>query len=393
MISFTRRHHHFTPLGLLLLLAWPLPAARAQDSALVGPSASGGTLVPTGQLVRPVGQVIAFSGRPVDLVLSANGKFLYVKDNTGLLVLDAVAWKELQRLSFTDKQGGSMHGLVLSHDGKRLYATTAHNILFEADVAADGRLTWARKITLAGPEGKGASHATGIVLSKDGNRAFVCLSRNNSLGIIDLVAGKLLEEIPVGIAPFAVLLSADEKIGYVSNWGGRRPKPGERTALSSGTPTLVDSRGVATSGTVCRVDLTNRKMLEQVETGLHPAGLVLSGDGKTLFVANANSDTVSLLAADKLHVLQSLTVRPDPALPFGSAPNALALARDGKTLFVANGGNNAVAVVGLKEKRASLDGFIPSGWYPGAVICDDKYLYIANVKGDGSRSRLPGKPG
>jgi DNA-binding beta-propeller fold protein YncE len=390
MITRSRRHRHLTPLVLLLSL---LRSAGAQDSALVGPSAGGGTLVPTGQLVRPAGQFLAFSGRPVDLVLSADSKYLYVKDNTGLLVLDAVAWKELQRLAFTDKKGGSMHGLALGRDGKRLYATTAHNILFEAEIAANGRLTWGRKITLAGPAGKGASHATGIAVSKDGNRAFVCLSRNNSLGIIDLVAGKLLEEIPVGIAPFAVLLSADEQIAYVSNWGGRRPKPGERTALSSATPTVVDSRGVATSGTVCRVDLMKRKMLEQVETGLHPAGLALSGDGKTLFVANANSDTISVLAADKLRVLQSLTVGPDPALPFGSAPNALALARDGKTLFVANGGNNAVAVVGSKEKGVALDGFIPAGWYPGAVVCDDKYLNIANVKGDGSRSRIAEKPG
>jgi DNA-binding beta-propeller fold protein YncE len=393
MITPSRTHRAITFVGVLIGLACLLPAACPQDNAVVGPAAGGGTLVPTGQLVRPAGQVIAYSGRPVDLALSANSKYLYVKDNTGLLVLDAASWKLQQRLPFTNKQGGSIHGLALSRDGKRLYATTAQNILFEAEVAGEGQLTWRRKITLAGPEGKGASHATGIALSKDGKRAFVCLSRNNSLGVVDLDVGKLSSSIPVGVAPYAVQLSADETIAYVSNWGGRRPKPGERTAPSSGTPTLVDSRGIASSGTVCRVDLKTGKMLEQVETGLHPAGLALSGDGKTLFVANANSDTVTLLETDKLRVLQSLPVRPDPALPFGSATNALALAQDGKTLFAANGGNNAVAVLGLREGRASVQGFIPAGWYPGAVVCDGKYLFIANVKGEGSRSKTPGKAG
>src|SRR5262249_31361573 len=65
-----------------------------------------------------------------------------------------------------------------------------------------------------------------------------------------------------------------------------------------------------------------------------------------------------------------------------SASNALALV--GKTLYVANGGNNAIAVVNLTNKQ--IAGFIPVGWYPGAVISDGKNLYIANVKGLGSRT-------
>jgi YVTN family beta-propeller protein len=374
-------------LAALVLLAW---LSVAQDPATVGPSPGGGVLVPTGQIVRPAGESLAYPGRPVDLVLSPDGSRLYAKDNTGVLVVDAVNWKVLQRLAFGDKIGGSLHGIALRRDGKRLYASTAQDRLFEADVDRDGRLEWARKILLSGPGGKGPSHATGIALSKDGKRAYVCLSRNNSLAIVDLESGKLTKEIAVGIAPYAVLLSGAETVAYVSNWGGRRPTPGERTAVSSDTPVIVDARGVAFSGTVCRVDLKEGRTVEQVETGLHPAGMALSADGETLYVANANSDTVSLLRTKKLALVQSLLVRPDPALPFGSATNALALGRDGKTLFAANGGNNAVAVLALdgpKGKPLTLRGFIPAGWYPGAVVCDKKHLYIANVKGEGSRTK------
>jgi DNA-binding beta-propeller fold protein YncE len=374
--------------GVLFFL---LSRSEAQDTERVGP-VKDGTLVPTGQLIRPAGHIVSWQGRPVDLVLSGNGKRLYVKDNTGLLVLDTVAWKILQRLAFPARAGGSMQGLALTRDGRRLYATTAHNLLLEADVGSDGLLKWGRKILLPGPGGKGPVQATGIALGKDGKRAWVCLSRNNSLGVVDLTAGKLLDEIPVGVAPYAVLLSGNEETAWVSNWGGRRPKAGERTALSSDTPTLVDSNGVASSGTVARVDLKQGKMLAEIETGLHPAGMVRSADGRTLYVANANSDTVSILTTQKLRLLQSLLVRPEPALPFGSGTNAVALGRDGRTLYAANGGNNAVAVIGLGgagARQAVLRGFIPAGWYPGAVVCDDKYLYIANVKGEGSRT--PGK--
>src|SRR5207244_2074649 len=105
-----------------------------------------------------------------------------------------------------------------------------------------------------------------------------------------------------------------------------------------------------------------------VPAGLHPSDMELHPDGRTLFVANANSDTVSILDVASGRVRETLSVRPGDGLPFGSAPNALALSRDGRTLFVANGGNNAVAVVRVRTgegERSEVRGFIPAGWYPG----------------------------
>src|SRR5207237_5050535 len=43
--------------------------------------------------------------------------------------------------------------------------------------------------------------------------------------------------------------------------------------------------------------------------------------------------------------------------------------------------------------KPSVRGSIPTGWDPGAVACDDKYLYVANVKGEGSRTLDPKRPG
>jgi DNA-binding beta-propeller fold protein YncE len=386
-------------LGLLLL-----PHLISADNP-VGPVKSGGHLVATGQLVRPAGTVLSFPGRPVDLVLSADGKTLFIKDNAGVQIVDSATMKISQKLAFPqDKGGGSMHGIALSADGKRLFATTSGNTLAEAEVDEKGKKSeavkwkWSRSLTLPGPAGKGASYPTGIALTKDGSRAYVCLSRNNSLAIVDLKKGILDREIAVGIAPYAVLLSADEKSAFVSNWGGRTPTKDDKTALSSGTPVVIDDRGIAKSGTVGRVDLTKYRMVDAIETGLHPAGMVLSKDGKSLFVANANSDTVTLLttsdprAAGQLAIVQNLIVRPEPDLPFGSGTNALCLSPDGKILFAANGGNNAVAQIALDGTAAttmSVKGYIPAGWYPGAVTCDDKTLFIANVKGEGSRQKSP----
>src|SRR5581483_7915330 len=171
------------------------------------------------------------------------------------------------------------------------------------------------QILLPGPEGKGASYPCGLALNAAGTRAYVCLSRNNTLGVVDLVSGTLLSEIPVGVAPFDVALSRDGSQAYVSDWGGRRPKPGEKTAPSAGTETLVDARGVASSGCVSLVDLRKGVETAQIGTGLHPSDIERSADGRTLYVANANSDTVSVLALETQRVIETISVRPDPALP------------------------------------------------------------------------------
>ncbi|MFQ3650565.1 MAG: bifunctional YncE family protein/alkaline phosphatase family protein [Gemmataceae bacterium] len=345
------------------------------------------TLLPTGQLVRPAGDEATFSGRPVDLVLF--DKWLIAKDNRGLVILDRASFKVVQELAFPKgKGGGSMHGLVAYLDkvkaSGRVWASTSGNSIAEAEVDAKGVWAWKRTIDLAGPGGKGASYPTGLAVDGEAKRLWVCLSMNNSLAEVDLETGKLVREIPVGIAPHSVVLTPS--LAFVSNWGGRRPRGLDRTALSAGSQVVIDERGVGASGTVGKVDLKRGRMIGETEVGLHPAGLVL--DRGRLFVACANSDTVVQLNPDTFEVVERLVVRPDPALPFGSATNALAISPDGKTLVAANGGNNALGLIALGDKM-SLRGFIPTGWYPGAVVADAEQVWVANVKGRGSRTLNP----
>src|SRR5260370_20060562 len=163
--------------GLLLLTYWIVQAAVDAVPALegVGPTADGGWIMPTGHKVRSAGEPIAFPGRPVALALSKDGSVLYVKDNMGIRVVGTGDFKIRQELPFPKKDGASMHGLALSHDGKRLYATTAQRHLHEAAIDARGDLKWNRAIWLPGPKILETSHSLGIALTKDGNKAFICL--------------------------------------------------------------------------------------------------------------------------------------------------------------------------------------------------------------------------
>lgn len=351
----------------------------------VGPAAEG-TTVTTGQLVRPIGKTVEFAGRPVDLAVSPDGRTVYAKDNRGLVVIDAAAWTVRQEIGFGDK-GGSMTGLVVSPDGARVWASDADRFVHELAVGADGKLAKAREFTLPGPKGgKDPAHPAGLALTPDGSRLLVCTSRRNQLDLVILADGTVAPPIDVGIAPFDVVVAPDGSRAYVSCWGGRRPAEGDATAPSSGTPVKVDERGIAASGGVAVVDLVKGEMVAWVETGLSASGLCLTPDGRTLYCTNANSDTVSVIDAAAASVKASVVVRPGADLPFGSMPNAATLSPDGGRLYVACAGNNALAVVDLAAPGLPVAGWIPTGWYPGAVVAAGERVYVANIKGVGSRT-------
>src|SRR5207245_3515622 len=84
----------------------------------------------------------------------------------------------------------------------------------------------------------------------------------------------------------------------------------------------------------------------------------------------------------------------------GESPEDVALGEDEKTLYVANAHSNAVAVVALSERarggkndanneevsKSKILGFIPTGQCPSAVAVADGKLFIGNGKGTGFES-------
>jgi YVTN family beta-propeller protein len=358
------------------------PTLREQ----VGPLPDGGQFIPSKQKLRVAGRRLQFSGRPVDLALSPDGRSVFVKNMKNLLVVDAASWTLSQTLNYPSS-GASLHGIAVSKDGSHVYVTGSANELYDWRVATNGIVSFHRTISL--PAG---SDPCGLALSADDTKAYVCLSIKNALAVVNLADGTVSRQIPVGIAPWNVVLSPDGDTAYVSDWGGRFPVGGDLTATSAGTAVVVDTRGVAASGVVSFVNLASGLESAQAPTGLHPSDLALSHDGNSLFVANANSDTVTVIDTRSRTVRETILIRPDPTLPFGSESDGLALSSDGTTLFVASAGNNAVAVVQLPNAHRTnslVQGFFPTDWYPGAVVVDGSFAYVANTKGLGSRNGQP----
>ena len=379
-------------LPVLICVVTSLSAQNVPFRRTVGPQADNTVLVPSNQLISPAGEQIYLPGRPGGLALVRNGKYLLVKNIRSLDLIRLDDRSVVQSLVYPNG-GLSFNGLCVSKDESTVYVSQANNKVLVAGLDKNNNLSWRSPVLLPKPSKGKDPVPGGVVLNQAEDRLLVTLSRNNTLAVIGL-SDSSVTEIPVGMAPYGVILKSDAK-AYVSNWGGRRPDAGEPTYNSSGSQILVNPvNGVASSGSITVVDLDKKAGIRDINVGLHPSAMTFSPDRSLLYVACANSDLITIINTSTDEVAGRISVHKGKDTLFGSAPNELAVSPDGKLLYVANGTENAICII---ETGAPyfIRGWIPAGWYPGAVLTDPAggTLYVANIKGIGSRNKKAGAKG
>jgi YVTN family beta-propeller protein len=364
-------------LSLAAFAAAMMPAIRS--TALIGKQADGSWLVVTQQVLRPWRQQLFIKGRPVDLAFNAGKSKLAILNLAGIELMDEETGAQQQ----IKTRSTSYCGIAFRPNAQELWSSEADmngkGSLFIGTLAADGTLKGEEHITF--PQ---QAFPAGIAFSADGLRAFVALNNRNTVAVVDAASKTMIREIPVGLAPLFVRLSFDGKTLFVSNRGGDAPANGAHKGFSSGTAMATDpTTGSVLNGTVTVVRLDDFSTRE-VTVGRAPTALAMSPDGKAVAVANAHSDSVSLIDT---RTLKTTTVAiPDgPDGLLGSAPVSLAFSGDGQRLYVAAALKNAVVVLQKQGDTFRPAGAMPAGWFPGAIALDrNQDLVVLNVKGDGN---------
>ena len=392
--------------------------------AVVGRIGDNRYYTPANQILTPAGiQVELPDLRPQALALSPDGQRLVTAGKTPeLVVIEPATGKILQRVmlpSDSDKDPApdavsthmlkpdnegqvSFTGLVFSPDGTRIYLANVNGSIKVFGVENGTNVVGLFSISLppANAPDRKPEIPAGIAVTPDGKRLYVCGNLSNRLLELDTSNGRLLRTWDVGVAPYDVVLAGNK--AYVSNWGGRRPDATSLTGPAGrGTFVRVDPvRHIASEGSVSVIDLaaggTAAGRQTEILTGLHASALALTPNGRWLVVANAGSDTLSVLDTRTDRIVETIGMRQNPADLFGAQPNALAFDPSGKKLFVCNGSQNAVAVIDFEPGQSKPRGLIPVGWFPGAIIVASRAsrpsLYVANIKGIGSTKQYqPGE--
>jgi YVTN family beta-propeller protein len=401
-------------LSLLAAVLASCPArSAAPDTETVGHRSTNRTVLPVNQVVTPIGLQVELPGlRPQGLALSPDGKLLVTSGKTSeLIVVDPVTGAIRQRVALPndqlnepqpgvpsanilkpDKDGQlSYTGLVFSPDGRRLFLSNVNGSIKVFTVAPDGTVRASHSIPLPAALAKRRKEEipAGLALSADGTRLYVCGNLSNTLLELDITSGKILRRLDTGVAPYDVKLVGTK--AYVSNWGGRRPQPGDLTGPAGrGTEVRVDPvRHIASEGSVSVIELAPKpgtaNSAEELLTGRHASALAVSPNGRYVVCANAGSDNLSVIDTRTVKVVETVWTKAKPSDLFGASPNALAFDKHGRTLYVANGTQNAVAVIRFDpgDRESRLTGLLPVGWFPGALVFDAprQKLHVANIKG------------
>ena len=195
--------------------------------------------------------------------------------------------------------------------------------------------------------------------------------------IVDPGSDTVISRVPVGMDAYAMALDQTRGYLYVTNWADEAGRGGP----GGGTVSVVDVR-----------DVRHPREIAVAHVGHHPSAIQLSADRSTLFVANTNDDTISIIDVrnpSNPMVFAPESVKPVDGAPVGAHPDAFALSPDGRTLYVALAGLNAIEVRDGRSgaRVAGHPMYIPTGWYPSALAvtgtAQHYKLWVANAKGIG----------
>ena len=333
----------------LLLLSYTHVFAQQKDDVLPAPIG-----LPNGWSLTPVGKSIGLGDLPLNIATSPNNKYIAVTNNgqstQSIQLIDVQSEKRLDSIDIPK----SWMGLKFSADEKYLYASGGNDNRILKYAIKDGKLLLSDSILL-GKKWPEKISPTGFDIDAAKQLMYVVTKENNSLYVVNLKTKTVIQKDTLYAEAYTCLLSPDKKELYISVWGDDQVKV---------------------------FNTTTKKITDSIAVGDNPNDMCLSKNGRCLYVANANDNTVSLIDIKQRKTLETLNAALYPQSAPGSTTNGVALSTDEKTLYIANADNNCIAVFDVSKPGSSKSkGFIPVGWYPTCVRTIGNKIYVSNGKG------------
>ncbi|HEX9336832.1 MAG TPA: phosphoesterase, partial [Pseudonocardiaceae bacterium] len=356
----------------------------------VGQITDKGEVISSDQYLNPIGDgLVINNGKIMASSVSPDGTHLaaLVADGgVAMTIVDLKNWKVQQLVgdsaSADLKISGNdvgQAGPSYSPDGKTLWMAQTDGYR-KFTVNPDGSMANPTFVSIPADGPKHGLPAQ-AVFSADGSTVYSAVNGQNRVVAIDAATGAIEQSWPVGIAP-RDLVRIGTKI-YVGNEGGRTAVPGDTTLNSYNTQVPASPvTGSTVTGTVSVIDTANTGAgsVKSINVGLHPTALYAKQG--VLFVANTNSNTVSVIDTAKDKVVQTIATQPWPAASVGYEPDGITLTDDGH-LLVTLGRANAVAVYRYTRplEPVSYVGLLPAGYFPADITTVGKDVLVSNTRG------------
>ncbi len=285
---------------------------------------------------------------PLAVVVSPDGKLLYTSDKTAksVNVIDLESGRPIRELPVP----GEPHGLALSADGKTLYVAErkAHAVAV-IDTAA-GAL--AKRIPV------GFWPVT-VALAEKSNRLYTCNRGDHTVSMVDLAAGKELKRVRAGREPDALALTPDQTRLIVANM---LPEGAGTDPTIAAEVTILDA-----------ASLEPKARLKLPPGSTVATGAATSPDGRWAYVVHALGrfnlpisqldrgwvHTYALTVLDLSAGKIAVTLLLDDLSAGAADPWAVVVSPDGKRLWVSHSGVHEVSTVEIGRIHELLDGKVP----------------------------------
>ena len=323
---------------------------------------------------------------PETIVAHKDGTTLFVaeRDANQVAVVQVPAGKVLHRIALPAEPTS----MVLSADGKTLYVTAAapKSTVCAIDTAS-------AKISFTLPAGH---TATGVAVSPDGKRLYVCNRFNNDVWVFDLAEKKQTARVPVVREPVGAVITPDGKTLFVIN---HLPIDPSNSYDVAAVISVLDTESLKLSN----IRLPNGS------TGLR--GVCITPDGKHVLATHLlaryqlpttqlergwmNTNALSIIDAANKKLINTILL---DNVDLGAAnPWGLHTA-DGQTLVVAHAGTREISVIDLPGVLKKLEaiqsggvkevqpGIIYSGSFTALDVPND-LAFLVDLR---RRIKLPG---
>jgi DNA-binding beta-propeller fold protein YncE len=366
----------------------------------------GVSVLPSGRLLTPAGDLIRITNDPFGMAISPNGKKAVTLHNGVFTIIDLASLSNTRVPGYENKINsplaheplngspfaiesvnkatlptalpeGSFLGVAFAADSKTVYLSGGDNgAVIVYDIEKFQRID---SITLNGKIGSldfGDSFTSDLLLNESNNELLILDRGNFRLVRYDLTNKKITASIPAGRQPFGLAISADKKMAFVANVGmysyplvtgmtkenynsmmiphhpfGDNTKAAiEGTEIEGKKIPGVGSPSSPEAMSVFTIDLTTNQVVDKFKTGLQ-VGEMIEG-----------AEVVG-----------------------GASPNSIAVGK--QFIYVTNATNDNIAVIDYKNHK--ILGHIPikvdkridqfRGLLPFGITLskDEKTLYVA----------------
>ena len=320
--------------------------SQAQESKKV--------MLPNGWTLSPAGKSLPLGDLPLNMAVSKSKKLMAITNNgqstQSIQLINLVNNTILDNIKIEK----SWLGIAFSADEKTLYASGGNDNWILKYNIINNKLLLSDSIKL-GDKWPNKISPAGICINDEKNILYVVTKDDSCLYEVNLKTNKTIKKTALPAEAYTCVLSNDGSELYISIWGAEK---------------------------LVVYNTLSQKITNSINTGTHPNDLILSKNGKTIYIANGEDNSVSVVDIKNKKVIETLNCALYPNAPTGSATNGVALSADEKTLYIANADNNCLAVFDLTEiGNSKSKGFIPVGWYPTSVKVVGTKIYVTNGKG------------